>query len=63
MGTVAYNLKKLMKWQAKKVQADVKALQIKAGKSLLKHLYLLTAFIGNITSTLSLQKHETLDFA
>ncbi len=49
MAAVAYNLKKLMKWQTKKVQADVKALQIKAGKSLLIHIYLLTAFITNLT--------------
>src|SRR5215212_6241929 len=27
MAAVAYNLKKLMKWTAKKVQADVKAMQ------------------------------------
>ena len=27
MAAVAYNLKKLMKWTTKKVQADVKALQ------------------------------------
>ena len=27
MAAIAYNLKKLMKWQSKKVQADVKALQ------------------------------------
>ncbi len=63
MAAIAYNLKKLMKWTVRKAQADVKALQIKARKSLLKHLYLLTTFIDNITSTLSLQKHETLDFA
>ncbi len=49
MSAIAYNLKKLMKWQTKKVQADVKALQIKAGKSLLKHIYLLTAFITHLT--------------
>jgi len=27
MAATAYNLKKLMKWQSKKVQADIKALQ------------------------------------
>jgi len=27
MAAIAYNLKKLMKWQPKKAQADIKALQ------------------------------------
>ncbi len=52
MAAVAYNLKKLMKWQTKKVQADVKALQIKAGKELLNFISMLISFIVHHTINL-----------
>lgn len=45
MAAVAYNLKKLLKWQTKKVQADLRALQIKVAKGLLNCFSMLTDII------------------
>lgn len=41
MAALAYNLKKLLNWQSKKVQANVKALQKEVSASIVK----LTAFV------------------
>lgn len=52
MAAIAYNLKKLLKWQCKKAQADIKAIQNKLSSAFLilmnviKHYYLLHNISG-----------------
>lgn len=45
MSAVAYNLKKLLNWQSPDVMADVKAMQIRVGKLLFKHVFILPLWI------------------
>ena len=50
MAAVAYNLKKLLKWQPTKVQADVKAMAIKAEKVFLNSISALKQSIAYYTA-------------
>ncbi|MEO6452960.1 MAG: arabinose isomerase [Ginsengibacter sp.] len=59
MAAVAYNLKKLMKWQTKNVQADVKALQIKVAKGVLNCFSMLTDIITRHRLNLHSKKIST----